>query len=93
MPKWCLYDAQLSIVVTGTDDWVWTAYCIEDSYFDSVGSSQTPFDFISADNPLLESPIWDPREDFLAVSVVHLSTVAREYEFATQIFQQDIKHR
>ncbi|KAK4446679.1 hypothetical protein QBC34DRAFT_411157 [Podospora aff. communis PSN243] len=33
--KWCLYEAQTSIVVTGTHDRSWTAYGVTDDYYDS----------------------------------------------------------
>jgi hypothetical protein len=28
-----IYEAQLSLMVTGVDDWVWNSYCFVDGYF------------------------------------------------------------
>ncbi len=33
-----LYEAQISVVVTGIDEWFWTAYCCTDTHF---GSEET----------------------------------------------------
>jgi hypothetical protein len=35
-----IYEAQSSVMVTGLDDWVWTAYCFVDVYFKGVRHSE-----------------------------------------------------
>ncbi len=65
------YDAQVSLLVTGTHDRQWTAHCLVDTFF---GSEQTAKSYImqKRDGPSGGArndaePCWDPREYFLLV--------------------------
>ncbi|KAJ9500399.1 hypothetical protein H2202_004194 [Exophiala xenobiotica] len=42
-----LYEAQISCVVAGIDDWRWVAYCFVDSYFDGENTTQDDGDMFS----------------------------------------------
>jgi hypothetical protein len=35
-----IYESQLSVMVTGIDDWVWAAYCFVDIYFKAHGTAE-----------------------------------------------------
>lgn len=80
------YEAQVSIVVTGFDEWKWTAYCFEDAYFeDDEHRKKREVDQGTALNPLsvekhcLDTPIWDPREYFLSVFAARVEKATQEW--------------
>ncbi|KAB8276290.1 hypothetical protein BDV30DRAFT_235745 [Aspergillus minisclerotigenes] len=79
----CIYEAQLSLVVSGVDDYFWTACFCEDSYF--RGKNPIP-DYLEdkVDGPsfglrMSKYPIWDPRYYFLSILSIRMSQVAMEW--------------
>ncbi|KAB8225606.1 hypothetical protein BDV33DRAFT_231018 [Aspergillus novoparasiticus] len=79
----CIYEAQLSLVVSGVDDYFWTACFCEDSYF--RGKNPIP-DYLEdkVDGPsfglrMSKYPIWDPRYYFLFILSIRMSQVAMEW--------------
>ncbi|KAH0563237.1 hypothetical protein GP486_002192 [Trichoglossum hirsutum] len=78
-----IYEAQISFLVVGTDEWYWTAYCFVDAYF---GSKESPDHYFSTggDAPSggrwdRQSPFWNPRDYFLRVLSQRVTQVTREW--------------
>ncbi len=77
------HQAQISFLLTGVDEWHWTAYCCVDTYF---GSEKDPEWYLSRhfDGPpgggqLEFLPIWNPREYFLLVFTRRLNQATKEW--------------
>lgn len=78
-----LYEAQISVVVVGVDEWVWTAYCCTETYF----GSEESVDFYherGLDAPLggarpTHYPVWNPREYFLLVLTSRMNQIMKEW--------------
>jgi hypothetical protein len=78
----------MSVVVTGIDDWVWTAYGVFDAYFRSKRSveeyhqmrtSTSRLDPIAAGKMDLNRPMWLPREYFFKVFEIRIIEVPTEW--------------
>jgi hypothetical protein len=77
------HQAQISFLLTGVDEWHWTAYCCVDRFF---GSEKNPdwylsqgFDGPSAGGRDESLPLWNPREYFLFVCDRRFSQVTKEW--------------
>lgn len=77
------YQAQISFLLTGVDEWHWTAYCCVDAFF---GSERSPewyfsreFDGPTAGGRTQFQPLWNPRECFLSVLSRRLSQATKEW--------------
>ncbi|KAJ6443309.1 cytochrome b5 [Purpureocillium lavendulum] len=77
-----IYEAQSSFLVAGTDHWVWDAYGLIDTFYETEEDRKdtkyyedrchelppgSRHDLIPAGNHLLDAPIWTPRAYFLMV--------------------------
>ncbi|MCJ1436709.1 hypothetical protein MMC27_006091 [Xylographa pallens] len=64
-----IYEAQISVMVTGIDEWFWTAYCCVDTYFGSEQGVEvyhdSTLDAATGGERLISQPAWNPREYFL----------------------------
>lgn len=95
-----LYEAQISVTVTGIDDSVWTSYGFFDTYFGSR-ESITEYHKIKSrlgrPDPLTcgqleaEHPIWTPREYFFKVLEIRTRQVRSEWNFITDRVHAEIK--
>lgn len=100
---YCLYDAQISAVVTGIDDSVWTAYGFVDTYFGSK-ESVNGYDELkgilksgkSRPDPLTaglldnDTPALTPREYFFTALKVRINEVRREWHAIIDKLESDI---
>ena len=90
------YEAQISILVTGVNEWFWTSYCVVDTYFDSerIGyvDGSNPRDAASGGGMLSEHPNWNPREYFLIVVSRRLMQSTREWSSLVKIFIQRLNN-
>jgi hypothetical protein len=87
----CLYEAQTSVVVTGIDNRVWTAYGIVDTYFGSKesvehyheenGPSAQVDPLAAGQIPAIPSVslIWTPREYFFKILAIRMNEARREW--------------
>ena len=77
------HDVQISFLMTGVDEWYWTAYCCVDTLSEDTENPQT-YDDIGADGPSGGArqgyPVWNPREYFLLVLSRRWKQVTREWE-------------
>jgi hypothetical protein len=77
------YEAQISCLLIGVDEWYWTAYCCTDTFF---GSEQPPSSYaeLGLDAPtggslLSSKPVWNPRDYFLRVLSARMSQATKEW--------------
>lgn len=78
-----LYEAQISILVTGIDEWVWTAYCFTDTFFENAESvksySTKRLDAPTGGEMLIDDPVWNPREYFIRILSRRIMQVTKEW--------------
>ena len=96
-----LSEAQISIVVTGIDHWVWTAYGFVDTYFGSTetvddyhklkGRSGGRADPLAAGRLNGDEPIWTPREYFLTVARIRMQKVLKEWNRIVRTVKKEIE--
>jgi hypothetical protein len=100
-----LYEAQISCVIAGSDEYRWVAYCFVDTYFDTDESKETVQSYHddSLDDEGMfadpftfgerdaEDPIHKPREYFLEVFRVRMDQVKCEWEQVVTNVQEHIR--
>ncbi|KIX03974.1 uncharacterized protein Z518_07527 [Rhinocladiella mackenziei CBS 650.93] len=88
-----LYEAQISCVVAGSDEWTWIAYCFVDTYFDAEHDRETVSSYYktgSVDQGITQDPLTrgltladgnfqNPREYFLTVMRYRLEQIQNEW--------------
>lgn len=100
--EYFLYEAQVSVAVTGFDDSVWTAYGIVDTYFGTkesirrydrftTGHSSGRPDPLAAGQINADVPIWNPREYFLRVFEIRIIQISREWDFILDRVEDAVK--
>ncbi|KAF4629532.1 hypothetical protein G7Y89_g8613 [Cudoniella acicularis] len=101
-----LYEAQISCVVSGSDEWRWIGYCFVDTYFDSneeARESVVSYHEDSEEDDGLPAdpftygvgdrnyPIRKPREYFLNVFGIRIKQISREWQQVVAKFEQSIR--
>jgi hypothetical protein len=101
-----LYEAQISCLVTGSDESRWVAYCFVDTYFDAADEAKETVEAYHEDSlmdggmhvdPLTfgviaaEKAISTPREYFLSVFQIRIAQVKREWEQVVAKVRQSIR--
>ncbi|KAE9375126.1 hypothetical protein N431DRAFT_402425 [Stipitochalara longipes BDJ] len=101
-----LYEAQISCLVAGTDEWRWVAYGFVDTYFDAADEAKETVKGYHEDatkdgglhtDPLTfgvmdaEKAISTPREYFLSVFRIRIAQVTREWEQVVSKVRQSIR--
>ncbi len=89
------YEAQLSLIVTGVDEWLWTAYCCVDTYFGAENDWQSypeRADF-GYDGPTggwawQKYPYWNPREYYLTVLARRMLQATAEWQALVDTFEE-----
>jgi hypothetical protein len=82
-------EAQISCVISGSDDWRWVSYAFVDTDFDgdefgdkAMSHEGLHWDPIAAGGNLeANMPIWKPREYFLKVFEIRIIQVRKEWDF------------
>ncbi|KAI9370227.1 hypothetical protein BJX61DRAFT_544848 [Aspergillus egyptiacus] len=84
-----IYEAQLSLIVFGADEFFWTAYFCEDVYFRATNPIseylQDKLDGPSAGLRMSRFPIWDPRYYFLYVLAIRMRQITMEWAVLVKI--------
>ncbi|KAI9763551.1 MAG: hypothetical protein M1839_006377 [Geoglossum umbratile] len=80
----CIHEVQTSFLVTGVDEWFWTAYCCTETYFGETkdtaqGYFTAGLDPSSGGASLLKYPVWNPREYFLGVLRRRIKQAMKEW--------------
>lgn len=87
------YEAQLSFVVTGVDEWRYTSYCCVDTYFGSeprhLAYLEPPVRIEPAAGGRLglELPKWNPREYFLVILSFRIEQAVTESQALIDSFE------
>lgn len=83
------YEAQISLLITGVDEWQWTAYCCVDTFFDDEFEPdwywQNHYDGPMGGSRREFQPVWNPREYFLIVFSRRLRQVSIEWKNITDV--------
>ncbi|KAH9203329.1 hypothetical protein DL95DRAFT_321621 [Leptodontidium sp. 2 PMI_412] len=91
---WGIHEAQISFVVTGTDDWRWVAFCFVDTEIDGVlaDSSNTDlcFDQIAAGQLQANFPIWRPRDYWIKIFDTRIEQVRRKWDYLALMLEQGV---
>jgi hypothetical protein len=81
---WSLQEAQISIVLTGIDDWRWTGYGFVDAEVDGlledISKEELGFDQVARGEHEAKFPIWRPLDYWARVAEVRISQTTRHYE-------------
>ena len=97
-----LYEAQISVAVTGIDDSVWTAYGFVDTYFGSKESVGRYHELkgrrgLGRADPFARGqldatrPIWMPREYFLKILQIRIKDILREWQRIADKVEEAVK--
>jgi hypothetical protein len=78
------YDGQISFLITGVDEWYWTAYFCVDTFSDDPETAEMYKDW-KMDGPSAGTseenwPKWNPREYYLMVLSQRCKQITREWE-------------
>lgn len=77
------YEAQISFLLTGVDEWHWTAYCCVDTFFGGNESAKwyggTQFDALPGGVKMAFWPVWNPREYYLLAFAKRLHQATKEW--------------
>lgn len=88
------HEAQVSILIVGIDEWLWTTYCCVDTYFEEKTDDRTYLDGPSELDPptaglfQLVYPMWNPRQYYLAIVARRMMQVTREWTALVNAFEQ-----
>ena len=90
------YEAQISFVVVGIDEWVWTGYFCADTYFGSEETLQyyheRGLDAPSGGAKSTYYPIWNPREYFLFILSVRVNQVTKEWSNIVEALEERLQY-
>ena len=90
-----LCEAQVSVLVTGIDEWFWTAYCCVDKYFGSEETVQNYYDkgldALSGGERWLRLPIWNPREYFLFILSCRFQQATKEWTIVVRALEASLR--
>ena len=88
-----LYQSQMSLTITGSDSWRWTAYFFVDTYHDhesretvqeyheeAVGEGGFLMDPLTLGTVAADQPLCDPRAYFLLITHIRLNQVKLEWQ-------------
>jgi hypothetical protein len=77
------HEAQISVILMGIDEWVWTLICLVDTYFksdeDIKSDRSSERDAPSGGGSRYALPVWNPREYFLLVLSRRIAQVTMEW--------------
>jgi hypothetical protein len=96
----CIYESQLSLIVFGVDDFFWTAYFCEDTYFSNqdlvANCLQDEVDGPSLGRRMHKFPIWDPRYYFLSILATRTGQITLEWTVLVQslesVLDRHVRH-
>jgi hypothetical protein len=79
----CIYEAKLSLLVVGIDEFFWTAYFCEDMYYTGENPIndylRIGFDGSMGGQRNSDWPIWDPRYYFLMGLSIRAAQITMEW--------------
>ncbi|KAF2194232.1 hypothetical protein K469DRAFT_651442 [Zopfia rhizophila CBS 207.26] len=82
---WGIIEAQISCVITGSDEWRWVGYSFVDAEIDGfltdLFEEDLSFDQIACRALPTDMPIWRPRDYWLRVFEIRIEQVRKEWEY------------
>ncbi|KAH8898960.1 hypothetical protein GQ53DRAFT_817181 [Thozetella sp. PMI_491] len=97
----CLYEAQISIAITGIDNWRWSAWAFADAFFDKQESAQHYHDETMGQerpDPLMrglslfyKEHEQDPRKYFLAVCCIWVKKIEDEWRDIIRLTRETVE--
>ncbi|KAH9203700.1 hypothetical protein DL95DRAFT_472141 [Leptodontidium sp. 2 PMI_412] len=92
---WSLQEAQISCVVTGTDDWRWTGYGFVDAEVDGLlaelSELEMSFDHVAAGEIEAKHPIRRPRDYWVKVFEIRVGKVTQQYQYMIHKLELAVK--
>ena len=88
------YEFQISVLVIGVDEWLWTGYCCVDTYYGCEPDRRAYLENVNPAEPAsggsasLDFPIWNPREYYLVVLCRRISQATREWGALLEAFEE-----
>ena len=83
------------MLVTGVDEWFWTAYFCAETYFGSEESihyyTDNQYDALTGGEKSLLYPVWNPREYFLSILSRRLKQVTKEWSNVVETLQDRLR--
>lgn len=77
------YEAQISVLLVGVDEWFWTVYCCVETFFESERDpawyEAYNFDAPTGGGRQASHPVWSPRGYFLLVLSRRMNQVTKEW--------------
>ncbi|EXF78263.1 hypothetical protein CFIO01_00258 [Colletotrichum fioriniae PJ7] len=96
-----LYERHLSLLVTGFDEFRWTAYCLADSFSEDEENLRNIANYTNRE--LLTDPVscgklpigalWDPREYFLTILRIRLRQFESEWARTTNFLERAVENQ
>ncbi|MCJ1283202.1 hypothetical protein MMC26_002530 [Xylographa opegraphella] len=90
-----IYEAQISVMVTGIDEWFWTAYCCVDTYFGSEQGVEayhdSTLDATTGGERLISQPTWNPREYFLYMLSRRFRQATKEWRIIVGVVENRLQ--
>jgi hypothetical protein len=94
-----MHEAQISVVICGSDNWRWAGYAFIDTSFESEDLGDGIFSYedvhedpIASNSELhADLPIWDPREYFLTILEIRVTQVRKELEYLVRAVERSVK--
>lgn len=91
-----LYEAQVSVIVVGVDEWFWTAYCWTETHFGSEESVQfyheNQLDAPTGGEKFTYYPVWNPRGYFLLVLSCRMRQVTKEWRNVVDVLKERLHY-
>ena len=82
---WGIHEAEISYVVTGSDDWRWIGYAFVDTELDGLltdlSEDDLSFDRVAAGEIQAKLPLWRPRDHWIKVLDIRIEQVRQEWEY------------
>jgi hypothetical protein len=88
------YEAQISFLLIGVDECLYTSYCIVDTYYGSESGYReylkppTYVEPATGGLRILRYPHWNPREYFLCVLSIRLEQIVKESQALLDLFEE-----
>jgi hypothetical protein len=95
-----IYESQLSVMVSGIDDWVLAGYCFVDVYFkgerhceqvEHYSNANPKMDPHSCGRYAADPPVWTPRGYFLRALSARMQQVKQEWDNSVSRLIQQIE--
>lgn len=92
------HEAQVSVLLVGIDEWVWTLYCLVEDQFEEMHDPAeleqhvtNMRDAPSGNYASYTMPIWNPREYFLLVLCRRMGQATLEWQNLVETLDQRLK--